>query len=71
MATMDSFADRPLAARYNTGKNFFIPEYMAYIGGTSSIIMWTIMAYVVHSNREQETANETERLHKGFRSRAA
>lgn len=52
-------------------KIFLSPEYMAYIGGTYSIIMWTIMAYVAHSNREQETANETERLHKGFRSRAA
>jgi hypothetical protein len=52
-------------------KIFLSLEYMAYIGGTYSIIMWTIMAYVAHSNREQDTGNETERLHKGFRPRVA
>jgi hypothetical protein len=52
-------------------KIFLSHEYMAYIGGTYSIIMWTIMAYVAHSNNEQETINETERLHKALRSQAA
>ena len=34
----------------------FMPiEYIAYIGGTYSIIMWTLLAYVAFSNRRTES----------------
>ncbi|HEV8285781.1 MAG TPA: hypothetical protein VGQ09_15815 [Chitinophagaceae bacterium] len=40
----------------------FSPEYMAYVGGTYSIIMWTLMAYVAYSRNEQKIVNETTGL---------
>ncbi len=29
-------------------KIYLSPQYMAYIGGTYSLVMWTLMAYVAH-----------------------
>jgi len=38
------------------------PQYIAYIGGTYSIIMWTLMAYVAFSIDKQEIVAETKSL---------
>lgn len=38
------------------------PEYMAYIGGTYSIVMWTLMAYVAYSLHKGELESETNVL---------
>jgi len=38
------------------------PQYIAYVGGTYSIIMWTFMAYVAHGNTKQEIINEARGL---------
>ncbi|HZJ58972.1 MAG TPA: hypothetical protein VFD24_01800, partial [Chitinophagaceae bacterium] len=35
-------------------KLYLSPVYMAYVGGTYSLIMWTLMAYIAHSRHEPE-----------------
>jgi len=35
-------------------KIYLSPQHMAYFGGTYSLIMWTLMAYIAHSRHEPE-----------------
>jgi hypothetical protein len=43
-------------------KIFLPAQYIAYIGGTYSIIMWTLMAYVAFGNSTREIEKETKSL---------
>jgi len=38
-------------------KFYLSPEYMAYIGGTYSLLMWTLMAYIAHTSAEQRISS--------------
>jgi len=37
-------------------------EYMAYVGGTYSLLMWGLMAYIAYSNNEQQIVYKTEKV---------
>ncbi len=37
-------------------------EYMAYVGGTYSLLMWGLMAYVAYYNNEQQIVYKTEKV---------
>jgi hypothetical protein len=39
-------------------KVYLSPEYMAYVGGTYSLIMWTLMAYIAHVNERTNSGKE-------------
>lgn len=43
-------------------KIYSSPQYMAYIGGTYSLILWTLMAYVAHSRHEPEVEYKAETI---------
>jgi len=43
-------------------KIYLSPEYMAYIGGTYSLIMWTLLAYVAHINNEHRSEYKMESI---------
>jgi len=37
-------------------------EYMAYVGGTYSLLMWGLMAYAAYYNNEQQIVYKTEKV---------
>jgi hypothetical protein len=37
-------------------------EYMAYVGGTYSLLMWGLMAYIAYSDNEQQIVYKTEKI---------
>ena len=41
-------------------KVYLSPQYMAYIGGTYSLVMWTLMAYVAHVNDNRKIEYKAE-----------
>jgi hypothetical protein len=43
-------------------KFYLSSEYIAYVGGTYSLLMWTLMAYIAYSHTQQEIAHKTGKI---------